>query len=36
MHNQTTKKDPDDRGRNELEERLRSIWLSMPVRNLFA
>ena len=27
MSNQTIKKDPNNRGHNELEARLRSIWL---------
>jgi hypothetical protein len=27
MKNQTTKNDPDNRGRSELDELLRSIWL---------
>lgn len=27
MSNQTNKKDPNNRGRKELLERLRSIWL---------
>ena len=27
MSDQTTKNDPDNRGRDELLERLRSIWL---------
>jgi hypothetical protein len=27
MKNITTKNDPENRGRNELVERLRSIWL---------
>jgi hypothetical protein len=27
MSNQTIKKDPDNKGRKELEERLRSEWL---------
>jgi hypothetical protein len=29
MSNQTTKKDPNNRGRDEHEERFRSIWLAI-------
>ena len=38
MSNQTIKKDPNNRGRNELNERLRSIWLGLEsdFRTLFS
>ena len=33
MNNQTNKKDPCNRGRNELNELLRSLWLGMRDSN---
>lgn len=33
MANQTTKNDPDNRGRDDVQERLRSIWLGMRDSN---